>query len=302
VDDPVGAIGVHAGSSAWGLIAVGLFADRELVGIDIMDGLFRGGGFRLLGLQLLAIVSTIGWSLAWSCTFFYLVGIAFSRDFKNPRKGLRVDRAEEERGADWYLHGIMDTEAHLQDVYKDKVPTSPSSSCDTDEEGADIGQSDPFGLIGNREVKRRLPDVLNRSDMYLRSEIIPPSVVVDISASRTLARGVVSENDEVFHDAISAPSFLAGLSGEEDGALETDDVPELEVSWAKEQNEYCPRRLYSGKTPMGLPSTRRLQSTRRGLAFSMISNDSSDNSHVRSDLMRSHGKRNSAQRTLQIYR
>ena len=37
MDDPVGAIGVHAGSSACGLIAVGLFADRELVGIDIMD-------------------------------------------------------------------------------------------------------------------------------------------------------------------------------------------------------------------------------------------------------------------------
>ena len=52
IDDPVGAIGVHAGSSCWGLLAVGLFADSQLPGVDVMDGLFRGGGFKLLGLQL----------------------------------------------------------------------------------------------------------------------------------------------------------------------------------------------------------------------------------------------------------
>mmetsp|Transcript_18184 Transcript_18184/g.41786 ORF Transcript_18184/g.41786 Transcript_18184/m.41786 type:complete len:639 (+) Transcript_18184:179-2095(+) len=298
VDDPVGAVGVHAGSGTWGLIAVGLFADSNLIGIDIIDGLFRGGGFRLLGLQLLAIVSTIGWSLMWSCSFFYVVGVAFSRDFKNPRVGLRVDRAEEERGADWYLHGIMDTEAHMQDVYEDKAPG------DADEDGVDVGQSDPFGLIGNRAIERRLPDELRRSDMYIRSELMPLDV---------------SENDEVFHDAISASSSQAGPTGEEEGALETDDVPELDASWAQKQNEVPSRRLYSGKTPMGLPSTRRLPS--RGLSFSMTSNDShlrssttSDNSHVRrssiasnnpnlrSELMRSHGRRNSAQRKLEIYR
>ncbi|EJK75638.1 hypothetical protein THAOC_02634 [Thalassiosira oceanica] len=298
VDDPVGAVGVHAGSGTWGLIAVGLFADSNLIGIDIIDGLFRGGGFRLLGLQLLAIVSTIGWSLMWSCSFFYVVGVAFSRDFKNPRVGLRVDRAEEERGADWYLHGIMDTEAHMQDVYEDKAPG------DADEDGVDIGQSDPFGLIGNRAIERRLPDELRRSDLYIRTELMPLDV---------------SENDEVFHDAISASSSQAGPTGEEEGALETDDVPELDASWAQKQNEVPSRRLYSGKTPMGLPSTRRLPS--RGLSFSMTSNDShlrssttSDNSHVRrssiasnnpnlrSELMRSHGRRNSAQRKLEIYR
>ena len=260
-----------------------MFADSKLIGIDIIDGLFRGGGFRLLGLQLLAIVSTIGWSLMWSNAFFYVVGVAYSKDFKNPRVGLRVDRAEEERGADWYLHGIMDTEAHLQDVYKDEVPDN------ADEDGVDIGHSDPFGLIGNRAIERRLPDELRRSDMYIRTELMSLDA---------------SEKSEVFHDAISASSSQAGPSGEEEGALETDDVPELDA--------VPTRRLYSGKTPMGLPSTRRLPS--RGLSFSITSNDShlqssttSDNSHARrnnfrAEMMRSHGKRNSAVRKLEIYR
>lgn len=111
IDDPVGAIGVHLGAGTWGLLSVGLFADSQLPGIDVMDGLFRGGGFKLLGLQVLMIVSTIGWSLMWSTSFFYFVGISISRDWKDPRKGLRVDATEEERGADWYLHGVLDQKA-----------------------------------------------------------------------------------------------------------------------------------------------------------------------------------------------
>ena len=69
IDDPVGAIGVHFGSGAWGMLSAGLFADSNLVGIDVMDGLFRGGGFKLLGIQTLAIVATVGWALLWSTCF-----------------------------------------------------------------------------------------------------------------------------------------------------------------------------------------------------------------------------------------
>lgn len=106
VDDPVGAVGVHAGSAIWGLIAVGLFADGNLVGVSVDSGLFRGGGLSLLGVQCLEIVVIIGWSLLFSGTFFYLTGILLSCDLWNPRKGLRVSIQEEEKGADAWLHGL----------------------------------------------------------------------------------------------------------------------------------------------------------------------------------------------------
>lgn len=62
VDDPVGAVGVHGASAVWGLLAVGLFADGALPGIEVRHGLFRGGGLQLLGVQLLAAVCIVAWS------------------------------------------------------------------------------------------------------------------------------------------------------------------------------------------------------------------------------------------------
>jgi Amt family ammonium transporter len=55
LDDPVGGIGHHGVSAIWGLISVGLFADDRLPGIDVKNGLFYGGGWELLKLQLLEI-------------------------------------------------------------------------------------------------------------------------------------------------------------------------------------------------------------------------------------------------------
>jgi len=111
IDDPVGAIGVHAGSGTWGLLAVGLFADGGLPGIEVFNGLFYGGGFKLLWLQVFTIVCTMSWAIMWSTGFFYFVGIILSRDWRDPRKGLRVTREEEMEGADSYLHGVIDFNA-----------------------------------------------------------------------------------------------------------------------------------------------------------------------------------------------
>ncbi|CAE7713046.1 AMT1-1, partial [Symbiodinium sp. CCMP2456] len=104
IDDPVGAVGVHGASGIWGLIAVGLFADGSLPGIEVDDGLFRGGSPRLLAVQLLCAVSIIGWSLAVVTPFFYLLGVAFSGSWRRPRRGLRVDPQDEIAGIDRSYH------------------------------------------------------------------------------------------------------------------------------------------------------------------------------------------------------
>ena len=58
VDDPVGAVGVHGLCGATGTLMVGLFScgnnGNEL-------GLFYGGGFHLLGVQALGMISVIAW-------------------------------------------------------------------------------------------------------------------------------------------------------------------------------------------------------------------------------------------------
>lgn len=57
VDDPVGAVAVHCLNGIWGTISVGLFATTSAPGNDDLVGLFYGGGFTLLGKQLIGFAA-----------------------------------------------------------------------------------------------------------------------------------------------------------------------------------------------------------------------------------------------------
>lgn len=61
------------------------------------DGLFFGGGVKLLGVQALGVVSVFAWSVATGFLLFYVI--------KN-LVGLRVSRDEELRGLDIDEHGM----------------------------------------------------------------------------------------------------------------------------------------------------------------------------------------------------
>lgn len=95
VDDPVGAVSVHAVSGAWGTLAVGLFSTDPL-GLGIGKGLFFGGGFRLLAVQALGVISVFIFVLAISLAFFALIKYTV---------GLRVSPFEELEGLDVEEHG-----------------------------------------------------------------------------------------------------------------------------------------------------------------------------------------------------
>ena len=104
VDDPVGAVAVHCLNGIWGTIAVGLFATNTAPGYAIADaagnelvGLFYGGGFKLLGIQLLGTGSVILWTAVTITITFLLIKAIF---------GLRVTEEEEIIGLDATEHGL----------------------------------------------------------------------------------------------------------------------------------------------------------------------------------------------------
>ncbi len=97
VDDPVGAVAVHFMNGMWGTIAVGLFATTSAPGNDTFTGLFYGGGFTLLGKQLLGMVSVLAWTTVTMTIFFLLIKVIF---------GLRVSEEEEIVGLDSCEHGL----------------------------------------------------------------------------------------------------------------------------------------------------------------------------------------------------
>ena len=79
IDDPVGAVAVHMMNGIWGTIAVGLFATNTTPEYSIADasgaevtGLFYGGGFKLLGLQMIGFAAVAVWTLV-TITIVFLV-------------------------------------------------------------------------------------------------------------------------------------------------------------------------------------------------------------------------------------
>ena len=97
VDDPVGAVAVHFCNGVWGTLAVGLFATSSAPGNDTLTGLFYGGGFQLLGLQILGVVSVCAWTAVTITLTFLMIKATV---------GLRVSEEEEIVGLDACEHGL----------------------------------------------------------------------------------------------------------------------------------------------------------------------------------------------------
>ena len=97
VDDPVGAVAVHCLNGIWGTIAVGLFATTSAPGNDSIVGLFYGGGFKQLGLQLAGFASVAAWTT---------VMITITCLVIKATVGLRVSEEEEIVGLDSCEHGL----------------------------------------------------------------------------------------------------------------------------------------------------------------------------------------------------
>jgi len=96
IDDPVGATSVHLVCGVFGTIAVGLFA-QDLVPNTTGNGLFFGGGTKLLVAQLIGVIG--------SGVFTFLISLAAWGILK-VFLGIRVSPEEEYEGLDVGEHGI----------------------------------------------------------------------------------------------------------------------------------------------------------------------------------------------------
>lgn len=117
IDDPVGAVAVHMMNGIWGTIAVGLFSNPKVPGYSLVDadgntlaGLFYGGGFKLLGIQLVGFVAVAAWAAVTMIITFMIIKKTI---------GLRASKEEETRGLDI-------TEHNLPSAYADFMPASIS--------------------------------------------------------------------------------------------------------------------------------------------------------------------------------
>lgn len=136
VDDPVGAVAVHCLNGIWGTIAVGLFATTSAPASEL-TGLFYGGGFKLLGLQLLGILTVGAWTAITITISFFIIKATV---------GLRASAEEEITGLDATEHG-------LPSAYADFMPAIDSYTADYD-----------VPVTGDTAIDDAVPVVLKSSD------------------------------------------------------------------------------------------------------------------------------------------
>ncbi|HNQ50970.1 MAG TPA: ammonium transporter [Candidatus Omnitrophota bacterium] len=96
IDDPVGALSVHLVNGIFGTLAVGLFAVDKLTGTATGNGLFYGGGAKLLLSQSAGVLSVAVYVFGISLAAWLIIKATM---------GLRVTLQEEIEGLDIGEHG-----------------------------------------------------------------------------------------------------------------------------------------------------------------------------------------------------
>lgn len=132
IDDPVGAVGVHFANGVWGTIAVGLF--------DMENGLFYGGGFHQLGIQLLGVITICAYTAVMMTLAFTII---------KKTVGLRCSEEEEIKGLDLTEHGLPS--AYADFTINDNLLGLPS------DERAEVGDIPEAAAIPVTHVDQSAP-------------------------------------------------------------------------------------------------------------------------------------------------
>ena len=179
VDDPVGAVAVHMMNGIWGTIAVGLFATDTAPTYSLADsagnpmlGLFYGGGFKLLGIQLTGMLATAIWTAITITITFLIIKKIF---------GLRVTPEEEIVGLDATEHGLETAYAGFL-TYGDRISgasmvndLAPFTPADIDGEiagsGIPVDEAVPVQVVENStpvasDVKLSKVDIICKQSKF----------------------------------------------------------------------------------------------------------------------------------------
>ncbi|SHM98862.1 ammonium transporter, Amt family [Anaerosporobacter mobilis DSM 15930] len=126
IDDPVGATSVHLGCGIFGTLCVGLFAKEGVTSLSTKNGLLYGGGFELLGVQIIGIVAVGAFVFIASAIVWLVIKKTI---------GIRVTREEEIAGLDIGEHGNI--------AYPDFAPVATESELPSNIETIKLDKTAP---------------------------------------------------------------------------------------------------------------------------------------------------------------
>ena len=191
IDDPVGAVGVHGFCGATGTILTGFFA--------LDGGVFYGGGFEFLTIQIIGVVSVIAWVAVTMTIIFTIIKKTI---------GLRVTKEEEIKGLDIEEHGLASS-------YADFMPTpigTSFSAAKTSESQIDIPvtyEATKYTSDENAPVKMTKVVVITKQSKFEDLKYALDHLgITGMTVSNVLGCGMQKGNQEYYRGVAVSTTLL----------------------------------------------------------------------------------------------
>lgn len=195
VDDPVGATAVHLACGVFGTICVGLFAKNGVTTLSTKNGLFYGGGFELLGAQLIGIVAVGAFVFISSLAVWYLIKMTI---------GIRVSYEEEISGLDIGEHGnIAYPDFALATVGGEYVNTAEDIIIDIPEDNnVTAGKTIPvINTSTPGEKMTKVTIITNQNKLSELQNTLEKLGVTGLTVTNVLGHGMQKGNPTFFRGA-----------------------------------------------------------------------------------------------------
>ncbi len=195
VDDPVGATAVHLACGVFGTICVGLFAKEGITTLSTQNGLFYGGGFQLLGVQLIGIVAVGAFVFTSSLLVWYLIKKTI---------GIRVSEEEEIAGLDIGEHGnIAYPDFALATVGGEYVNTSEDIIIDIPIDN-NVVTKEAIPVVNNStpgEKMTKVTIITNQNKLSELQNALEKLGVTGLTVTNVLGHGMQKGNPTFFRGA-----------------------------------------------------------------------------------------------------
>ena len=198
IDDPVGATSVHLCCGIFGTICVGLFAQEGVTTLSTSNGLFYGGGFRLLGAEIIGIVAVGAFTFISSYIVWYVLKKTI---------GIRVTPEEELAGLDIGEHGniaypdfapagAVEFSEHRQEDVSEKLTATAPVIMQTERMPAVKSEKTPAG-----EKLTKVTIITNQSKYAKLQDALEELGVTGLTVTNVLGHGMQKGHQTYFRGA-----------------------------------------------------------------------------------------------------
>ncbi len=205
IDDPVGAIGVHGLNGAMGTILTGLFAKYLTDESGQSLGLFYGGGFKLLGTQILGVVVVAAYVAVVMTIVFQVIKHTI---------GLRASREEEIRGLDVTEHALASSYADFMPMPHEDVDGIVPTVYVGEEKKVSMDEAVPVQLkteeaVVASDVKMtKIEIILNNSKFEALKDAMNEIGVMGMTVTNVLGCGIEKGNTSYYRGVEMEPQLL----------------------------------------------------------------------------------------------